>query len=65
MLIPPKDYEISKFERKFAEDVHDPELQPLLEVAQELMRFLPSNRITADKALDLLFNKLQELHRTT
>ncbi|KOS38318.1 hypothetical protein ACN38_g10875 [Penicillium nordicum] len=60
-----EDYEISKFERKFAEDVHDPELQPLLEVAQELMRFLPSNRITADKALDLLFNKLQELHRTT
>lgn len=42
MLIPLKDYEISKFERKFAENVHDPELQPLLEVAQELCIFLLS-----------------------
>lgn len=30
MLIPLKDYEISEFERKFAEYVHDSELQVLL-----------------------------------
>ncbi|KAJ5193399.1 hypothetical protein N7449_009541 [Penicillium cf. viridicatum] len=58
ILIPLKNYEISKFECKFAENVHDPELQALLEVAQGLMRFLRSNRITADKALDLLFDKI-------
>ncbi|KAL4897599.1 kinase-like domain-containing protein [Aspergillus ambiguus] len=38
----------------FTETVHDPKLKPLLRVTQGLMRFLPSNRITADEALNLL-----------
>lgn len=40
MLTPLKDYEISKFECNFAENVHLLELQALLEVAQGLMRLL-------------------------
>ncbi|KAJ5971413.1 uncharacterized protein N7479_001331 [Penicillium vulpinum] len=58
-------YETSKFERMFAENVHDPELQPLLQVVQGLMRFLPSNRITAEEALELLYSKMQETGTTT
>lgn len=54
LLITPKDCAMSKLEQKFAETVHDPKLQPLLRVTQGLMRFLPSNRITADETLDLL-----------
>ncbi|KAB8205792.1 kinase-like domain-containing protein [Aspergillus parasiticus] len=48
-----KDCDRSKLERKFAEKC---EIQnsPLLPVIQGLMRFLPSARITADKALNVL-----------
>ncbi|KAJ6084069.1 hypothetical protein N7486_010869 [Penicillium sp. IBT 16267x] len=44
----------SKLERYFTEKVHNSKLQPLLEMIKELMRFLPSSRITADEALGLL-----------
>lgn len=50
----PQDCKVSKLEQKFAETVHDPELNPLLGVVQGLMRFLPSSRITAEDALNLL-----------
>lgn len=49
-----QDCVMSKLEEKFAETVLDPKLKPLLRVIQGLMRFLPSSRITADEALDLL-----------
>lgn len=49
-----QDGAVSKLEQKFAETVCDPKLKPLLRVTQGLMRFLPSSRITADEALDLL-----------
>lgn len=56
LLIPLKDCEMSKLERKFAEIGRSPELKPLLRVTQGLVRFLISSRITADEALDLLCN---------
>ncbi|KAJ5124952.1 uncharacterized protein N7515_008777 [Penicillium bovifimosum] len=46
--------EIPRLEREFAESVHHPDLQPLLQVTRGLMRFLPSSRITADEALNLI-----------
>ncbi|KAK9236605.1 kinase-like domain-containing protein [Lipomyces kononenkoae] len=49
-----EDCAMSKLERKFAETVRDAKLKPLLRVTQGLMRFLPSRRITADEALNLL-----------
>ncbi|KAI9373627.1 kinase-like domain-containing protein [Aspergillus egyptiacus] len=49
-----EDCAMSKLEQKFAETVHTPELKPVLRVIQGLMRFLPSNRITADEAMNLL-----------
>ncbi|CAG8901418.1 unnamed protein product [Penicillium egyptiacum] len=55
-----EDHEMSKFERKFAKNVHDPELQPLLPVAQRLIRFLPASRISAAEALEMLCDKTQE-----
>lgn len=54
LLITSKDCAVSKLEQKFVETVHNPELKPLLRVIQGLMRFLPSNRITANEALNLL-----------
>lgn len=36
--------------------VPNPTLEPLLDVTRGLMRFLPSNRLTAEEALDLLGN---------
>ncbi|KAE8312897.1 kinase-like domain-containing protein [Aspergillus transmontanensis] len=39
---------------KIRREVRDPKLAPLLPVIQGLMRFLPSARITADKALNVL-----------
>ncbi|KAJ5812377.1 hypothetical protein N7474_008678 [Penicillium riverlandense] len=59
-LLTSGDWEVSKLERKFAENVHDPTLAPFLEVIQGLMRFLPADRITADKALDLLERAKQQ-----
>lgn len=59
-LIPLKDFETSELEHKFAESVHDPELQPLLQAARGLLRFLPDSRITADEALAMLRDKVQE-----
>lgn len=56
LLILLKDYEPSKLERKFAGSVPDPTLKSLLHVIEGLMRFLPSSRLTADNALDLLGN---------
>ncbi|OQE60814.1 hypothetical protein PENNAL_c0090G10877 [Penicillium nalgiovense] len=51
-----EDYGTSKLERKFAGMVPNPTLEPLLDVTRGLMRFLPSNRLTAEEALDLLGN---------
>ncbi|KAF3008232.1 hypothetical protein E8E15_000448 [Penicillium rubens] len=51
-----EDYGTSKLERKFAGLVPNPTLKPLLHVIQGLMRFLPSSRLTAEDALDLLGN---------
>ncbi|KAJ5962603.1 hypothetical protein N7501_007544 [Penicillium viridicatum] len=51
-----EDYGTSKLERKFAGLVSNPTLKPLLHVIQGLMRFLPSSRLTAEEALDLLGN---------
>lgn len=56
LLISLKDYGTSKLERKFAGLVPDPTLKPLLHVTQGLMRFLPSSRLTAKDALDILSN---------
>lgn len=44
----------SKLQSKFHEKVHEPELMPLLPIISGLMRFLPSNRLTAAEALELL-----------
>jgi hypothetical protein len=62
-----KDPEISKLEQKFAEGVHHPDLQPLLQATRGLMRFLPSSRIIADEALDLIGNTniTKGLHQTS
>ncbi|KAJ6108902.1 hypothetical protein N7512_008739 [Penicillium capsulatum] len=49
-----EDHAITKLEQKFAEAECDPILNPLLPVTQGLMRFLPSCRITADEALNML-----------
>ncbi|KAJ6088764.1 hypothetical protein N7486_010025 [Penicillium sp. IBT 16267x] len=51
-----EDYGTSKLERKFAGLVPNLTLKPLLHVIQGLMRFLPSSRLTAEDALDLLGN---------
>ncbi|KAB8277263.1 kinase-like domain-containing protein [Aspergillus minisclerotigenes] len=50
----PAEWQPKRLERKFAEEVRDPKLAPLLPVIQGLMRFLTSARTTADKALDVL-----------
>jgi serine/threonine-protein kinase SRPK3 len=44
-------------EQKFHEKVSDETLKPLLQVIQGLMRFIPSDRISASQALDLLKDK--------
>lgn len=44
----------SKLECRFHEMVKEPELMPVLAVIRGLMRFLPSERISADEALRLL-----------
>lgn len=54
MLIPLADREPTQLEERFAEAVNDSTLDPLLPIIRGLMRFLPSSRITADEALDLL-----------
>ena len=59
-LIPIQDHELPELEHKFVESVHDPELQPLLQVAQGLLRFLPASRITAGEALEVLCDVVQE-----
>ncbi|KAJ5633376.1 hypothetical protein N7490_009715 [Penicillium lividum] len=56
LLILLEDFGRSKLEQKFAGLVPDPTLEPLLHVIQGLMRFLPSSRLTAEGALDLLGN---------
>jgi hypothetical protein len=56
LLISLKDYGTSKLERKFAALVANPTLESLLHVTQGLMRFLPSSRLTAEDALDMLGN---------
>ena len=56
LLILLKDCKMLKLEQKFAEIVHNPTLKPLLQVIQGLMQFLPCSHLTADKALDLLYN---------
>lgn len=44
----------SRLERRFDELVHEPELKVLLPVIKGLTRFLPSDRISASQALDLI-----------
>ena len=44
----------SRLEQNFEEHVHDPELKVLLPVIKGLTRFLPSDRISASHALDLI-----------
>ncbi|KAJ5422613.1 hypothetical protein N7491_011058 [Penicillium cf. griseofulvum] len=52
-LEPEEDDGTSKLEKKFA-TLANPTLESLLHVIQGLMRFLPSTRITAEYALDLI-----------
>jgi len=47
----------SRLERRFDEHVHEPELKGLLPVIKGLTRFLPSDRISASQALDLIRDK--------
>ncbi|KAJ5783673.1 uncharacterized protein N7518_009350, partial [Penicillium psychrosexuale] len=54
LLILLEDYGTSKLEQMFASLAPDLTLKPLLRVMQGLMRFLPSTRLTAEEALDLL-----------
>ncbi|KAJ5223419.1 hypothetical protein N7468_007961 [Penicillium chermesinum] len=51
-----EDYGTSKLERQFAELASKSDLEPLLLVTQGMMRFLPSNRLTAENALNMLAN---------
>lgn len=44
---------------KLPEDPIDPPLRPLLPVIQGLMRFRPSDRLSASEALDMLFDSLE------
>ena len=48
------DFSRSKLEKKFDERIHEQSLKPLLPVIQGLMRFRPSDRISASQALDLI-----------
>ncbi|KAJ5935369.1 hypothetical protein N7466_004916 [Penicillium verhagenii] len=48
------DQEHNRLESRFARRVQDPELQPLMAVIKGFMRFLPSSRLTTEKALELL-----------
>jgi serine/threonine-protein kinase SRPK3 len=43
-----------RLEQRFEERVHEPELKGLLPVIKGLTRFLPSDRISASQALDLI-----------
>ncbi|ATY58353.1 serine kinase [Cordyceps militaris] len=43
---------------KFREEVPEEELAPLLDVIQGLMRFRPTDRLTARAALDLLLTDI-------
>ncbi|KAJ5778048.1 hypothetical protein N7520_001294 [Penicillium odoratum] len=54
--------DLSKLEQKFKDQVHDPELEPLLSVIEGLMRFLPSGRITTDEALQMLDSYQGTIH---
>jgi hypothetical protein len=47
----------SKLEQKFDEKIHEQSLKSLLPVIQGLMRFKPTDRISATQALDLLRSK--------
>jgi serine/threonine-protein kinase SRPK3 len=47
----------SRLEQRFDELVHEPELKGLLPVIKGLTRFLPSDRISASQALDLIRDK--------
>jgi serine/threonine-protein kinase SRPK3 len=47
----------SRLEQRFNEHVHEPELKVLLPVIKGLTRFLPSDRISASQALDLIRDK--------
>jgi hypothetical protein len=41
-------------EYKFKHQIHEAELQPLLPVIQGLMKFRPSERISAQQALEMM-----------
>lgn len=45
------------------EDPEDPSLQPLLPVIQGLIRFRPSDRLSAEEALDMLLESLDPKFR--
>jgi serine/threonine-protein kinase SRPK3 len=46
-----------RLEQRFGEHIHEPELEVLLPVIKGLTRFLPSDRISASQALDLIRDK--------
>lgn len=54
MLTVIEDDGTSKLERKFTELAPDASLEPLLRVIQGMMRFLPSSRLSAGDALEML-----------
>jgi hypothetical protein len=49
-----QDCQLSELERRFNKRVHNPKLARLVPVIRGLMRFLPSSRMEASEALDLL-----------
>ncbi|KAJ5693274.1 hypothetical protein N7462_002697 [Penicillium macrosclerotiorum] len=53
-MIVEQDTECLKIKRNFMDNRNDPAISSFLPVIQGLMRFLPSNRISADQALGLL-----------
>jgi hypothetical protein len=54
LLILLKDRQLMILDKMFNKRLHDRTLVRLLSVIKGLMRFLPSNRVTASKALELL-----------
>ncbi len=52
----------STLEQRFDEQVSEPELKVLLPVIKGLTRFLPSDRISASQALDLIRDKCANRH---
>lgn len=54
----------SRLEQKFNGHIHGPELKVFLPVIKGLTRFLPSDRISASQALDLIRDKCANIQRS-